>query len=78
MAEVFDREAGQFVCDFVEQLPTTSTGKNFSLYDWEIDTIMDFYGTKEEVDGELLRKYWYLYLEIPKKNPKKYIYVIKK
>lgn len=70
MAEVFDREAGQFVCDFVEQLPTTSTGKNFSLYDWEIDTIMDFYGTKEEVDGELLRKYWYLYLEIPKKNGK--------
>lgn len=70
MAEVFDREAGQFVCDFVEHLPTTSTGKNFSLYDWEIDTIMDFYGTKEEVDGELLRKYWYLYLEIPKKNGK--------
>lgn len=70
MAEVFDREAGQFVCDFVEQLPTTSTGKNFSLYDWEIDTIMDFYGTKEEFDGELLRKYWYLYLEIPKKNGK--------
>lgn len=70
MAEVFDREAGQFVCDFVEQLPTTSTGKNFSLYDWEIDTIMDFYGTKEEVDGELLRKYWYLYMEIPKKNGK--------
>ena len=58
MAEVFDQEAGQFVCDFVEHLPTTSTGKNFSLYDWEIDTIMDFYGTKEEVDGELLRKYW--------------------
>ena len=70
MAEIFDRDAGQFVCDFVEQLPTTSTGKPFSLYDWEIRAIMDFYGTKEDVDGKLLRKYWYLYLEIPKKNGK--------
>lgn len=70
MADVFDRESGQFVCDFIEQLPTTDTGKPFSLYDWQRSAIMDFYGTKEEVNGELLRKYWYLYQEIPKKNGK--------
>lgn len=66
MAQRFDREAGQFVCDFVEQLPTTDTGKPFSLYDWQRSAIMEFYGTLEDE----LRKYWYLYLEIPKKNGK--------
>lgn len=66
MAKRFDREAGQFVCDFVEQLPTTDTGKPFALYDWQRSAIMEFYGTLEDE----LRKYWYLYLEIPKKNGK--------
>lgn len=75
MAEIIDREAGQFVCDFVERLPTTDTGQPFRLYDWQRSAIMDFYGTLEvpEVgtrDAEALRKYWYLYLEIPKKNGK--------
>lgn len=70
MAERFDRQAGQFVCDFVSRLPTTDTGQPFQLYDWQKDAIMDFYGTMEEDAGELLRKYWYLYLEIPKKNGK--------
>ena len=31
---VLDRAAGQFVCDFVERLPTTDTGRPFRLYDW--------------------------------------------
>lgn len=65
-------ENGQFVCDFVERLPTTDTGNVFQLYQWQRDTIMEFYSTMEE-DGEsgrLLRKYQYLYLEIPKKNGK--------
>ena len=69
---VLDRAAGQFVCDFVERLPTTDTGRPFRLYDWQRDTIMDFYSTLEP-DGEsgvLLRQYQYLYLEIPKKNGK--------
>lgn len=66
MAQRFDREAGQFVCDFVERLPTTDTGKPFCLYDWQRSAIMEFYGTIEDA----LRKYWYLYLEIPKKNGK--------
>ena len=26
---MLDRAAGQFVCDFVERLPTTDTGKPF-------------------------------------------------
>ena len=69
---VYDRAAGQFVCDFVSRLPTTDTGKLFQLYPWQTDAIMEFYGTMEadEDTGELLRKYWYLYLEIPKKNGK--------
>lgn len=69
---VLDRSAGQFVCDFVERLPTTDTGKPFRLYDWQRDTLMDFYSTMEPdgESGELLRQYQYLYLEIPKKNGK--------
>lgn len=71
MAEL-DRESGQFVCDFVERLPTTGTGKPFHLYDWQRDTLMEFYSTMErdEESGRLLRQYQYLYLEIPKKNGK--------
>ena len=67
-----DKTAGQFVCDFVSRLPTTDSGKLFQLYDWQRDAIMDFYGTMEDAPdtGERLRKYWYLYLEIPKKNGK--------
>ena len=70
--EYFDEGAGLFVCDFIERLPTTDTGKPFKLYDWERDPIMEFYSTmdQDEETGERLRKYWYLYLEIPKKNGK--------
>lgn len=76
MAYVFDREAGQFVCDFVERLPTTDTGKPFHLYDWQREALMEFYGTMDvpesgtDEGAERLRRYWYLYLEIPKKNGK--------
>ena len=69
---VLDRAAGQFVCNFVERLPTTDTGKPFQLYDWQRAALMDFYSTLEPdgESGELLRQYQYLYLEIPKKNGK--------
>lgn len=64
-------EDGLFVCDFVEHLPTTDTGKPFVLYPWQRDAIMEFYATKDIDDtGDLLRHYAYLYLEIPKKNGK--------
>lgn len=67
-----DEAAGEFVCQFISRLPTTDTGKNFCLYDWQTDALMQFYSTMEpdEETGETLRKYWYLYLEIPKKNGK--------
>ena len=73
---MFDREAGQFVCDFVERLPTTDTGKPFRLYPWQRDAIMEFYSTVvvpelgTDDPGQLIRQYWYLYLEISKKNGK--------
>ncbi len=73
---MFDRDAGQFVCDFVERLPTTDTGKPFRLYQWQRDAIMEFYSTMVPDSGtaedkvELIRQYWYLYLEISKKNGK--------
>ena len=73
---MFDREAGQFVCDFVERLPTTDTGKSFRLYPWQRDAIMEFYSTVvvpelgTDDPGQLIRQYWYLYLEISKKNGK--------
>ena len=73
---MIDQEAGQFVCDFVERLPTTDTGKPFVLHPWQRDAIMEFYSTLEPFDEAgydteaLVRKYQYLYLEIPKKNGK--------
>ena len=69
---MFDQAAGSFVCDFVERLPRTSDGKPLGLFPWQRDVLMEFYSTMEadEGTGELLRKYWYLYLEIPKKNGK--------
>lgn len=71
---VTDQDAGQFVCDFVERLPTTDTGKPFVLHPWQRDAIMEFYSTLEPLDGidsdDFVRKYQYLYLEIPKKNGK--------
>lgn len=65
-------DAGKFVCAFIEHLPTTSTGKPIRLYDWERAPLMEFYSTmdRDADTGELLRHYWYLYLEIPKKNGK--------
>lgn len=38
-----DEESGRFVCDFVERLPTTDTGKPFRLYEWQRETLMEFY-----------------------------------
>lgn len=72
MPECFDRSAGEFVCEFVSRLPTTDNGRPFQLYDWQRDAMMEFYGTldTDEERGEALRRYWYLYLEIPKKNGK--------
>lgn len=73
---IIDQGAGQFVCDFVERLPTTDTGKPFVLHPWQRDAIMEFYSTLEPFDEAgcdteaLVRKYQYLYLEIPKKNGK--------
>lgn len=73
LAEAFvDEAAGAFVCDFVERLPRTSDGKPLRLFPWQRDVLMEFYSTLEmsEDTGARLRKYWYLYLEIPKKNGK--------
>lgn len=74
---VIDQSLGQFVCDFVERLPTTDTGNAFVLHPWQRDNIMEFYSTLEPFDDGprydtegLVRKYQYLYLEIPKKNGK--------
>ena len=71
MAEL-DLASGRFVCDFVERLPTTDTGRPFQLYDWQREKLMEFYSTmdRDEESRALLRRYQYLYLEIPKKNGK--------
>lgn len=74
---VIDQALGRFVCDFVERLPTTDTGNPFVLHPWQRDNLMEFYSTLEPFDqgpecgaAALVRKYQYLYLEIPKKNGK--------
>lgn len=67
----FDEGAARFVCDFLSRLPTTDTGKPMQLYDWQRSLVRDFYGTMTDGgDGEPVRKYWYAYLELPKKNGK--------
>ena len=65
-------EEGQFVCEFISRFPTTDTGRPFKLYDWQRESIMEFYSTMDvdEETGETVRKYQYLYDEIPKKNGK--------
>ena len=69
---VFDREQADFVCDYLECL-TCSNGVPLRLIDWQRDMVQAFYGEMtedEDAPGEYLRKYQYLYLEIPKKNGK--------
>lgn len=68
--EFRDQSAGQFVCDFIERLPTTDTGAPFELYAWERSAILEFYSAMVEDEGDIIRRYQYLYLEIPKKNGK--------
>lgn len=73
LAETYiDQAAGAFVCDFVERLPRTSDSQPLRLFPWQREVLQEFYSTMEadEDTGERLRKYWYLYLEIPKKNGK--------
>ncbi|WP_312637148.1 terminase TerL endonuclease subunit [Oscillibacter sp.] len=69
---LYDAATGGFVCDFIQRLPTTDTGKAFKLYAWQVSAIMDFYSTMDvdEDTREQMRHYWYLYLEVPKKNGK--------
>lgn len=72
VTEFFDKSSADFVCDFVSRLPTTDTGLPFQLYPWQLSAIREFYGSmiREDDSPETLRKYWYMYLEIPKKNGK--------
>lgn len=67
---MINREEGAFVCDFLECLQN-SQGKPLKLIDWQKNAIMEFYSTlTEDDDGDIVRQYQYLYLEIAKKNGK--------
>ena len=72
MREFYHEPSGQFVCNLLSHLPTTDTGKPFSLYQWQTDAITEFYGTliQDEDTGETYRRYQYLFMELPKKNGK--------
>lgn len=70
MRSFHDSEAAAFVKDFIRRLPTTDTGQPFQLYPWQDDALEQFYGEMIEDEGDLLRRFQYLYLEIPKKNGK--------
>ena len=67
---MFNESEARFVCDFLQCLTVPDgerAGQPFELMDWQESVIREFYGTLKE-NG--LRKYQYLYLEIPKKNGK--------
>jgi phage terminase large subunit-like protein len=55
--------------EFIQMLTHTGDfhGQQFTLLDWQYQTLWDVYGT---VDERGLRQYRYAYLEIPKKNGK--------
>ena len=68
---MFSEANAGFVCDFLECLTVPDgayAGDPFRLMDWQKDVIREFYGTMR--DDEDVRRYQYLYLEIPKKNGK--------
>ncbi len=68
---MFDKTKTDFMCRFLECL-TCSNGAPFRLMDWQRDAVSPFYGEQEQPeDAERpIRRYQYLYLEIPKKNGK--------
>lgn len=67
----FDKDSGNFVCDFVQLLPLSDGSGPFRLQDWQRRAIENFYGTLTHDDrGREIRQYQYLYLEVPKKNGK--------
>ena len=66
---MIDKRKAQEPIDFIECLHLVGdfTGQPFLLQDWQKEILRDLYGELEE-NG--LRKYSYLYLEVPKKNGK--------
>ena len=71
---MFDPKRAQLTCGFLQLLTFTQgpfAGKPFRLQPWQKDVVSEFYGTvTKNDDGETIRQYQYLYLEIPKKNGK--------
>ena len=67
------KETADFTVKFIECLKHGDdyAGVPFTLLPWQREAIEEFYGElRETEDGEWIRKYQYLYLEIPKKNGK--------
>ena len=73
MAE-FSPNHAAYTCGFLESLVFGSgewEGRPFRLQRWQREPLEEFYGTLEQNDqGQPVRQYQYLYLEIPKKNGK--------
>jgi phage terminase large subunit-like protein len=65
----FSTERAMFATQFVELLKLTDDfyGQPFKLLNWQHDPVYEFYG---RVKQNGLRKYQYMYLEVPKKNGK--------
>ena len=66
----FSAEYADYVVDFIRCLRHVDGkwyGKPFELLSWQREAVRTFYGTVEEKG---VRRYQYLYLEIPKKNGK--------
>ncbi|MEG2421527.1 MAG: terminase large subunit, partial [Oscillospiraceae bacterium] len=71
VTDCFDEDAARYVTDFVSLLKASGTGRPIALMPWQVDAIEPFYGTmRYDETGALIRRYQYLYLEIPKKNGK--------
>lgn len=68
---IFNQAEADYATGLLAQMPASSTGKPMKLLDWEIDAVSRFYGTQtEDEDGEMVRAYQFLYLELTKKQGK--------
>ena len=71
MRTFYNKEEADFATRFVGLMPATSNGKLLQLLPWQKDAISEFYGTQTvDEEGDTIRAYQYLYLELTKKQGK--------
>lgn len=67
----FDQAAADYATTFVTLMPASSNGKPLQIIPWQGKALSDFYGTMMvDEEGDTIRAFQYLYLELTKKQGK--------